>query len=220
MLVDRNLVVDHVRETGLPAHELAWPVAVVDDLTRCLVSPREETADHHHLGSRRQRLCHVARMTNATVGYHGQSGPGDVKDGRQLPHTRPGDQARRAEATRPDPDPHVRRHRFRFEVRPCLRRRRDVPGHEDDLGKVRVRLQGAECPDQSRLPAMRDIDQDHPHPCIGKCAGKFDGRFGSVTKTDRIRTPHTGTEPHPVGHCHRDRIVATGPEGAPAKFLE
>jgi hypothetical protein len=113
---------------------VALPVRV-DHVTRRLVGASEHAAEHHGVGSGRDRLRHVSGRCDPAVSDHGNTVTGrrlgNVVDRRDLRHAHAGHHTRRADARRPDP--HLDGIRARADQRLCGIGGRDVPGDHLEL---------------------------------------------------------------------------------------
>src|SRR5712664_2880509 len=100
----------HGAEAAHAADHLEAPALEQERLARALLRTREHRAHHHALGTRGERLHHVARVLDPAVRDHRyvpRPRPGHaVDDRRDLWHADAGDDARGADRARPHADLH------------------------------------------------------------------------------------------------------------------
>ena len=163
-----------------PAVVLEAAALVEDEFARTLVGAGEQAAHHHRAGADRERLGDVAGVADAAVG--------DDRDvvlrrrGRALGHRGDhghpdaGDDAGRADRSRPDAD--LDRVHARFGQRPRAARGRDVAGDEVH-GRERPAQPGGGLDDVPRM-SVGAVEHEHVHVGRDERLGPFERVLGDA----------------------------------------
>ena len=134
----RTLAVLERRHRAHAAIDDVLTTVGVDLLARRLFRARENRAEHHAVSTRRQRLRHVARKLDATVGDDGNARATErlrrAVDSRELRNANAADDARRADRARTDAD--LDRVRTALRQRHGGFTRRDIASNHVDLREM------------------------------------------------------------------------------------